>query len=86
MNTQELETFVTGVAKNFKYVAFSHGHMNDRNQPEDNEGMFKKACPARPQLLGRAERTKEYVSTAKRRDRRWQPFSTFPYGKAGKGE
>ena len=83
--TQELETFVTGVGEYFKYVSFSHGHMRHRNQPEDKEGMFKKACPAWPQLLGRAERTREYVSTAQRRERRWQPFSTFPYGKAGRG-
>lgn len=38
--------------------------------------MFKKACPARPQALWRAERTAEYVSTTKGRERRWQTFST----------
>jgi hypothetical protein len=29
-------------------------------------------------MLGRAERTEEYVSTAKGRERRWRTFSTFP--------
>ena len=41
--------------------------MNDRNSSEDYEGVFKKARPARPRPLGRAERTEEYVSTAKGR-------------------
>ena len=49
--------------------------MRDRDPPEEKEGVLKKhalslaegARPARPQPLGRAERTGEYVSTAKRR-------------------
>ncbi len=48
--------------------------------------MFKKAClvlslglsKQRPQPLGRAGRAEEYVSTARRRERRWRHFSTFP--------
>jgi hypothetical protein len=55
-----------------------HQHTHNRDQPEANEGVFKKARPARPQPLGRAERTEEYVSTAQRRERRWRPFSTLP--------
>ncbi len=35
-----------GVVGNFKYVAFSHGHMSARDQPENNEGGCKKTCPA----------------------------------------
>ncbi len=45
----------------------------------ENSGVFKKARPARPQPLGRAERTEEYVSTAKGRERRWRHFSTLPF-------
>jgi len=40
--------------------------------------MVKKARPARPQGFWRAERTDEYVSTTKDRERRWRTFSTFP--------
>jgi hypothetical protein len=61
----------------FNFLPF-HRRMSDRDFPEDNEGVFKKARPARPQLLGRAERTEEYVSTAKGRERRWRHFSTLP--------
>ena len=50
--------------------------------------MFKKAArlreaasaepgPARPQGFWRAERTREYVSTTKARERSWRHFSTF---------
>jgi hypothetical protein len=59
---------------------------------ESKEGGFKKAPTltarparretrlpvARPQSLGRAERTEKYVSTAKWRERRWRLFSTLP--------
>ena len=45
--------------------------MRDRDPQEENEEVFKKARLARPQLIGRAERTEEYVSTAKWRERRW---------------
>jgi hypothetical protein len=65
-----------------------HQHMRDRDPPEENEEVFKKARLARPQLIGRAERTEEYVSTAKWRERRWpacrswaqaqRHFSTLP--------
>ncbi|MCA9457754.1 MAG: hypothetical protein KC587_13905, partial [Nitrospira sp.] len=53
--------------------------MSDRDFPEDNEEVFKKARSARPQLLERAEHTEEYVSTAKGRERRWRHFSTLPH-------
>jgi hypothetical protein len=43
-----------------------------------NKGVFKNAHPARPQPLGRAEHTEEYVSTTKGRERSWWDFSTFP--------
>ncbi|MDT3779265.1 hypothetical protein PJI16_17000 [Nitrospira sp. MA-1] len=42
------------------------------------EGVFKNVRPARLQPNGRAERTEEYVSTARRRKRRWRHFSTLP--------
>ena len=42
-----------------------HEPMRDRGPQKKNSGVFKKARPARPQPLGRAERTDEYVSTAK---------------------
>ncbi len=45
------------------------------------DGVFKKARPARPQLLWRAERTEGYVSTTKGRERRWRTFSTLLYMK-----
>lgn len=45
--------------------------------------MFKKVRPARPQGFWRAERTRQYVSTTKARERRWRPFSTFPVGGTG---
>ena len=61
----------------FNFLPF-HRRMGDRNFPEDNEGVLKEARPARPQLLGRAERKEEDVSTAKRRERRWRHFSTLP--------
>jgi hypothetical protein len=38
-------------------------------------GVFKKGASSKAQPLGRAERTKEYVSTAKWRERRWRHFS-----------
>jgi hypothetical protein len=38
------------------------------------------ARPARPQPLGRAERTEKYVSTFKRRERRWRHFLTLALG------
>ena len=60
----------------FNFLPF-HRRMGDRNFPEDNEGVLKEARPARPQLLGRAERTED-VSTAKGRKRRWRHFSTLP--------
>ncbi|MEO6201780.1 MAG: hypothetical protein ABIP82_00945 [Nitrospirales bacterium] len=60
-----------------KFLTF-HQQMNTRNPPEKNSGVFKNARPARPQPLGRAERTEEYVSTAKGRERRWRHFSTLP--------
>jgi hypothetical protein len=53
-------------------------HVGNRAPYKKIEGVFKKARPARPQPLRRAERTREYVSTAKRRERRWRPFSTLP--------
>jgi hypothetical protein len=40
-------------------------HVGNREPYEKNKGVFKKARPARPQPLGRAEYTREYVSTAK---------------------
>jgi hypothetical protein len=46
--------------------------------PRKKEEVFKNVRPARPQLLGRAERTERYVSTAKERERRWRHFSTLP--------
>ncbi|MGB5056929.1 MAG: hypothetical protein WBO24_21230, partial [Nitrospirales bacterium] len=52
---------------------------SQRDSPEKNSGVFKKARPARPQPLGRAERTEVYVSTAKGRERRWRHFSTLPF-------
>jgi hypothetical protein len=55
-----------------------HQYTKDRDPREDKEGMFKNVRPARPQPLGRAERTEEYVSTAKWRERRWRHFSTLP--------
>ena len=61
----------------FNFLPF-HRRMGDRNFPEDNEGVLKEARPARPQLLGRAERKEEDVSMAKRRERRWRHFSTLP--------
>ena len=36
---------------------------------------------ARPQGLWRAERTRQYVSTTKARERRWRHFSTFHLSK-----
>jgi len=39
-------------------------------------GMFK-ICPARPQPLGRMERTKGYVSPAKGRERRWPAYRAY---------
>jgi hypothetical protein len=41
-------------------------------------GVFKKGASSKAQSLGRAERTKEYVSTAKGRERTWRHFSTLP--------
>jgi len=41
-----------------------HSLLSHGGSPEKNIGVFKKAGPARPQPLGRAERTEEYVSTA----------------------
>jgi hypothetical protein len=57
--------------------------MSDSNPPEENNGVFKNARPARPQPLGRAERTEEYVSTAQWRERRWRHFSTLPFERNG---
>jgi hypothetical protein len=51
---------------------------SDRDPPKKKEEMFKNARPARPQLLGRAERTEEYVSKGKEREHSWRHFSTFP--------
>jgi hypothetical protein len=45
---------------------------------ESKAGGFKKARSARPQPLGRAERTEKYVSRAKGRERRWRLFTTLP--------
>jgi len=57
---------------------FSPFHQHMRNlEHRPNTGVFKKAVPARPQPLGRAERTEEYVSTAKWRERGWRHFSTL---------
>ncbi len=53
-------------------------YMSNRGSPEKNSGVFKNDRPARPQPLGRAERTEEYVSTTKGRERRWRNFSTLP--------
>jgi len=39
-------------------------YVGARKQYRKHRGVFKKARPARPQTLGWAERTKEYVSTA----------------------
>jgi hypothetical protein len=52
--------------------------MNDGNLQGKNKGVFKRARPGRPQPLGRAERMEKYVSTTKRRERRWRHFSTLP--------
>ncbi|HSF08379.1 MAG TPA: hypothetical protein VLA60_03135 [Nitrospirales bacterium] len=42
-------------------------------------GVFKNVRPARLQPIGRAERTEEYVSTARRRKRRWRQFFNTPH-------
>ena len=54
-----------------------HQHMSDRCTHENNKGVFKNARPARPQPLGRAEHTEEYVSTAKGRPACAKPLSAF---------
>jgi hypothetical protein len=69
--------FSSGAVEYFKNFAI-HQQLNNRSPPEKNSGVFKKARPARPQPLGRAEHTLEYVSTAKGRERRWRLFSTLP--------
>jgi tRNA (Thr-GGU) A37 N-methylase len=44
-------------------------YVGARKQYRKHRGVFKTARPARPQPLGRAEHTKEYVSTSKGRER-----------------
>jgi hypothetical protein len=46
-------------------------HVGNREPYGKNTGVFKKARPGRPQPLGRTERTWQYVSTGKGRERRW---------------
>jgi len=70
-----------GLLNNSNILAF-HQHMRDQGSSDDYEGVLKKARPARPQPLGWAERTEEYVSPAKGRERRWRHFSTLPVYKA----
>jgi hypothetical protein len=53
--------------------------MRDRGPQNKNSGVFKKARPARPQALGRVERTDEYVSTAKGVRTRLAAFFNTPY-------
>ena len=48
-------------------------------------GMFKKVRSARPQARWRAERTRQYVSTTKGRERSWRPFSTFAQEEVDRG-
>jgi hypothetical protein len=60
------------------HISIVDPYVGTRSQYANHRGVFKKARPARPQLLGRAERTEEYVSTAKERERRWRHFSTLP--------
>ena len=56
---------------------FFHNPWSDRQTIQKKEKVFKNTRPARPQQLGRAERTEEYVSAAKWRERRWRHFSTL---------
>ncbi len=49
-----------------------------RSVQKDPSSPVLRLSKERPQLLGRAERTKKYMSTAKRRERRWRSFSTLP--------
>jgi hypothetical protein len=81
---KELLTIIRdGAVEYFSYFPFSSAYERQKPSRDNYKGMFKKARPARPQSLGRAERTEEYVSTAKRRERRWRHFSTLPRWKGG---
>ena len=51
--------------------------MND-HPPEKHDGGLKKVYPTRPQSLGRGKGTKDHLSTAKGRERRWRHISTLP--------
>jgi len=76
-----------GLLNNSKFPPVSHLTILLR-AIESNEGGFKKPRPARPRIawcipkgatiIGRAERTGEYVSMTKGRERRWRTFLTLP--------
>jgi hypothetical protein len=53
-------------------ISLAHGLKHyPMGLPTLNPEEPKKVCLARPQPLGRAERMREYVSTAKGQERRW---------------
>ena len=65
-------------------ISLAHGLKHyPMGLPTLNPEEPKKVCLARPQPLGRAERMREYVSTAKGQERRWPACRSSGEGTLG---